>query len=112
MSRFLFVESRDPFEFADVVQTWNLALDLGREGHEVTFFLVQNAVLAARAGARTETLNAPMTIGAGAPRIYADELSLRERAIESGSLRPGVSAAPMETLVDLLLVPGTRAVWT
>ena len=110
MSKYLFIESRDPFEFADVVQTWNLALDLGREGHEVTCFLVQNAVLAARAGARTATLETPA--GERMPRVYADDLSLRERAIEAGALRPGVSAAPMETLVDLLLEAGTRAVWT
>src|SRR5262249_41393548 len=48
MAEFLLIESRDPFESNEVGYYCELARGLAHDGHAVTMFLVQNAVLAAR----------------------------------------------------------------
>ena len=48
MARYVLIESRDPFESRDVPYYYGLANDLAAQGQEVTLFLVQNGVLAAR----------------------------------------------------------------
>ena len=52
MPGYLLIESCDPFESEGAVRTYELAIQLRAAGHEVTLFLVQNAVLAVRASAR------------------------------------------------------------
>ena len=107
MSKYLFIESRDPFEFADAVQTWRLAVELGEAGHDVAYFLVQNGVLAARAGAKVETLT-----GTGKVKVYVDDVSLAERAMSGAKLKDGVTVAGSDELVDLTLEEGRRPIWT
>ena len=48
MNRYLFIESRDPFESRDTQFVEETATALKQRGHDVTVFLVQNGVLAAR----------------------------------------------------------------
>ena len=48
MARYLLIESRDPFEFADTNYMYDLAGDLSAKGNNVTLFLVQNGVFCAR----------------------------------------------------------------
>lgn len=107
MSKYLFIESRDPFEFADVGQTWNLALELAAAGHDVAYFLVQNGVLAARAGASTSNLT-----DTGKVAVYADDVSLGERAMSGAALKDGITVAGADVLVDLTLEEGRKPIWT
>jgi hypothetical protein len=107
MAKYLFIESRDPFESAD----WQGQIDLIRgvreRGHETLLFLVQNGVLAARQGARYgDKLTALAQVGV---QVLGDRFSLRERAIEQ--IQPGVQAAEIGALVGLLLEPETKAIW-
>jgi hypothetical protein len=56
MADYLLIESRDPFESNDVGYYCDLARGLVEAGNQVTLFLVQNAVLAARPLARSLAL--------------------------------------------------------
>ncbi|MFQ5749038.1 MAG: DsrE family protein [Planctomycetota bacterium] len=107
MSGYLLIESRDPFDSNDVTHCCGLASGLASEGHEVTLFFVQNGVLPARPGKRSEGLS--LTAGAGV-RILADEFSLRERGIRSDQLLDGVQAAPRDVVIDHLS-SGSKAIW-
>ena len=107
MSKYLFIESRDPFESSDVKQQWDLATALVRKGNDVTMFLVQNGVFAARREARGTTLDPTAKI-----TILADDLSLAERGIPEDALRDNVSASGVDALTDLIMEDGCQPVWT
>ena len=108
MNQYLFIEARDPFESRDTHFVEETSIALKRLGHEVTIFLVQNGVLAARPNLRTNFLSRLVVVGV---TLMADDFSLRERGILPGELTPGIQPAGIETLVDLLARPDTRAIW-
>jgi sulfur relay (sulfurtransferase) complex TusBCD TusD component (DsrE family) len=109
MANYLLVESRDPYQFTDAEAFYQIATDLAKAGNAVTVYLVQNGVLPARKGAK----NGQVAILAATPSItvLADDFSLRERAISASNLESGVSVSTVDDLVDLLVQPGTKAVW-
>jgi hypothetical protein len=107
-SRYVFIESRDPFESADTAFVADTAAALRQRGRPVTVFLVQNGVLATRAGARGSQV--PRLAEAGVT-VLADDFSLAERGIQPAELQAGVREAPIGALVDLVMQPGTKAVW-
>ena len=108
MSSYLFIESRDPFESRDVRFVEETAAALRERGHEVTVFLVQNGVLAARRGARDQYLARLAQAGV---RVLADDFSLSERGIAGDELRAGVAQSGVDALVEMLAREGTKAVW-
>jgi sulfur transfer complex TusBCD TusB component (DsrH family) len=105
---YVFIESRDPFDSPDTGFVADTAAALRQRGRPVTVFLVQNAVLATRAGARASQL--PRLAEAGVP-VLADDFSLRERGIERAEMSAGVREASIDTLVDLVMQPGTKTIW-
>lgn len=107
MGRYLLIESRDPFDGNDVANYYDLARELLREGNTVTLFLVQNGVLPARPGARSQALAETARSGV---KVLADEFSLRERGIPANGLVEGIVAAPLDVVVDEL-VAGVKAIW-
>lgn len=107
MAKYLLIESRDPFESNDVPYCYGLAADLARNGDQVTLFLVQNGVLPVRAGSQANGL--AEAAGAGV-EILADEFSLRERAIAANAMINGVTAAPLDVVIDQL-ADGRKAIW-
>lgn len=107
MSKYLFIESRDPYESAEVPAYYELAAGLAKEGATVTVFLVQNGVLGARKGEKGELL---AKLAAAGVEVLADDFSLRERAIPAGRLVAGVKPAPIDTVVDQL-EDGRKALW-
>ncbi|MGQ4808119.1 hypothetical protein NKDENANG_01486 [Candidatus Entotheonellaceae bacterium PAL068K] len=109
MASYLFIESRDPFESRDVEEGYRLVADLAGKGAPVTLFLVQNGVLAARQGARAGQF-ADLAAAPGVT-LLADSFALQERGIGPEGLRPGVQTAGIDTLVDLLLIDGQKAIW-
>jgi hypothetical protein len=107
MARFVFVESRDPYECADSARFLDLVAGVRRRSHEVTLFLVQNAVLAVREGAShaggySELAKAGVT-------VVADAFALRERAVDR--LVPGVEPSGIDYLVSLALTGQTKVIW-
>lgn len=107
-SHYLFIESRDPFESADTGFVADTAEALRARGRAVTVFMVQNAVLASRAGARGSQVGRFTRAGV---TVLADDFSLRERGIEAGEIAGGVRPATIDTLVDLVMRPGTKTMW-
>ena len=107
-AHYVFIESRDPFDSADTGFVGDTAAALRERGRPVTVFLVQNGVLAVRAGARGSSI--PRLAGAGVV-VLADDFSLRERGIERGAMSAGVREASIDTLVDLVMQPGAKTIW-
>ena len=105
MDNYLLIESRDPFESNDVEYYYELSKGLVEDGNEVTVFLVQNGVLAARPSAHSAALTALCQSGV---KVLADDFSLRERGISK--LAEGVLAAPIDIIVDHLAA-GHKTLW-
>ena len=108
MAKYLLIASRDPFADNDVGHYYDLASGLARDGNEVTLFLVQNGVLPARRGART---NADLAaVAAAGVTVLADDFSLRERAIVGERLADGITPAPLDTVIDQM-ADGAKTMW-
>ena len=108
MTNYLFIECRDPFESTDVKFVAETAAALKQRDSEVTVFLIQNGVLAARRNAVGSHL--PQLAKAGV-RLLADDFSLQERGIQSAELLPGIQQSNIDALVDILVREDTRAIW-
>jgi predicted peroxiredoxin len=107
MSRYLLIESRDRFDSNDTHFCVDLARQLAAADNEVTLFLVQNGVLPARAGARSDDL---ARLAGGGIRVLADSFSLRERGIDEKRLAAGIAAAPLDVVLDAL-AEGAKVIW-
>jgi intracellular sulfur oxidation DsrE/DsrF family protein len=107
MASYLFIESLDPFESNDVARFWELAAAVARDGSSATLLLVQNGVLAARAGASGVGL---MELAAQGVDVLADDFSLRERGIPSDRLVPGVKPTSLDVVIDHLAA-GSKVLW-
>jgi len=99
VNQYLMIQSKSPWESREVGHFYALARELRQSGGEVTFFLVQNGVMAARTGANDPGLD--QLLGAKV-KVLADDFSLRERAIDPESIKNGVSPSPIDQVVDLL----------
>jgi len=108
VTNYLFIESRDPFESSDTQFVAETAIDLRRRGNEVTVFLIQNGVLAARRNARGSHLAALAEAGV---TLLADDFSLLERGIEPAELVPGLQRSNIDALVDALVGEQTKVIW-
>ncbi len=107
MAKYLLIESRDPFDSADVQHNLQLAQDLAAHGNQVTLFLVQNGVLPSRPNQHSAQL---ATVAKAGVTILADDFSLRERGIDAQRLCNGVSAAALDTVVDAM-AEGCKTIW-
>ena len=107
MAKYLLIESRDPFENNIVARQYDLAVNLVKEGNDVTLFLVQNGVLPARRSDHSALLT---NAARGGVEVLADEFSLRERGIAAGKLAEGVRAAPLGVVIAQL-VEGRKVIW-
>ncbi|HZE69729.1 MAG TPA: DsrE family protein [Pyrinomonadaceae bacterium] len=105
MTRYLFIESRDPFESRDTFIE-DTATALKQRGHDVTVFLIQNGVLAARKNAQRlgRLSQAGIT-------LLVDDFSLCERGIQPAELTSGIQQATVDTLVEALVNENTKAIW-
>ena len=99
MAKYLLIESRDPFDSNSVARQYDLAVNLVREGNEVTLFLVQNGVLPAR---RSESAALLTNAARAGVEVLADDFSLRERGITTDRLAEGVRAAPLDVVIEHL----------
>jgi predicted peroxiredoxin len=107
MTEYLLISSRDPSEAGDAPYFYGLASDLAENGHSVTLFLVQNAVLPARYGAKADGIEEAIRRGV---TVLADEFALRERGIPVDRLISGVRPAPLDVVIDRM-VEGCKAIW-
>jgi sulfur relay (sulfurtransferase) complex TusBCD TusD component (DsrE family) len=105
MPAYVIVESQDPFESKCFSQRCELALTLLGEGSEVTLFLVENAVMGARVGAKGSGLQRLAKAGV---RVLADDFALRERGISQ--LATDVVPAGLDALIGELAC-GAKTLW-
>ena len=106
MTKYLFIESRDPFDSRDTEFLEEAAIAVKERGHDVTVFLVQNGVLAARNNARC--LKRLMEAGV---TLLADDLSLRERGIKTDELATTIRPSGIDSLIDAIVQENTKAIW-
>ena len=107
MAKYLLIESRDPFDSLDSQYFSELVEGVSNRGNEATLFLVQNGVLPLRSGSKHSGLIAKLL--KNKVKVLADDFSLRERAIKK--TLDGIEVADIGRVVDLLLEPGTKAIW-
>ena|SRR5437016_3391105 len=108
MNRYLFIESRDPFESRDTQFVEETAKALNQRGHEVTVFLVQNGVFAARKNGRDNYLDRLASAGV---TLLADDFSLQERGIQTAQLTAGIQQSNIEALVEMLVQENAKPIW-
>lgn len=102
---YLFIESRSELESPDVLSMLGLAGGLREAGHEVSLFLVQNAVtMAGRIGALVELARAGVT-------VWADDHSLAARGLQAPPAGAGVRLGGVSDVVRILTTPGVVPVW-
>jgi sulfur relay (sulfurtransferase) complex TusBCD TusD component (DsrE family) len=106
MTKYVLIESRDPFESRDTEFVEQTALAIKERGHLVTVFLVQNGVFAGRNNERGVGLLAQAGV-----TLLADEFSLRERGITTDELAQGIQASGIDWLVDAITQANTKAIW-
>jgi len=115
MADYILIESRDPFESAEVGGFLDLADGLAKEGGAVTLFLVQNAVMAARHGAHVNFpdnshVRSLAALAANGVKVLADSFSLQERGISPNRLIAGITVAPLSAVIDHMAA-GRKALW-
>lgn len=107
MAKYLLIESRDPFDSSDSQYFSEIVDGIASRGNEVVLFLIQNGVLPARKGSKySETISKLLN---NKVKVLADGYSVRERAVTK--LVDGVEVAEIDRFTDLLLEPGTKAIW-
>lgn len=107
MAKYLVIESRDPFDSSDSNYFSELVQGIAGRGNQTTVLLIQNGVLPARQGSKYNDRIANLV--RDNVQVLADGFSLKERAIRN--VIDGVKVSDIERIVDLLLEPGTKAIW-
>lgn len=101
---YLFIESRSDLESPDVLTMLTLVGGLRDAGHDVSLFLVQNAVtMAGRIGALLELARAGVT-------VWADDHSLATRGLQAPPC-DGIRLGGVSDVVRILTTPGVVPVW-
>ena len=108
MAKYIFIESRDPFDSCDTRFVEETATALKERGQEVTVFFVQNGVFASRKNARSSYVAELAQAGV---TLLVDDFSLSERGIQPAELHDAVRATGIENLVDVLVQENTKAIW-
>ena len=108
MAKYLLIETKSPLEGG------GYAFDLGTQlrdlRHDVTIYLLQDAVFAARNnfGAGTSLLQAAEKSGL---TVLADSVSLRQRGVVGDRVAKRVRTSDMDELVDLLMERSDKVIW-
>ena len=109
MSRYLLIESRDPFENRESENFLALVGTLAESGDPVILFLIQNGVLALRKGSLfTGKIKDLLKQNV---QIRADSFSLDERAIQERERLDQVVLSNLDEILDILMEPGTKTIW-
>ena len=108
MSKYLFIETRDPFESTDCVQGFELINELKGKGHDVSLYLIQNGVFTSRSGVKVPGFSNILSSGV---KVLVDDCSLEERGILSDQIAAGISISGADELVDLIMEENCKAIW-
>jgi sulfur transfer complex TusBCD TusB component (DsrH family) len=107
MKHYLIVDSRDLTEYVNGSYLPLVVKELREKGHEVTVFLIENGVIAAREGSKMgQVLDALSRNGA---RILAEDVSCLARGVNR--LSPGISLANLDLLADSIAGGFDNILW-
>lgn len=107
MAHYVIIESRDLQEYTSGRYILGLADGLRKKGNNVTLFLIENGVMAARKGAKIgDTLNELSRQGA---TVLAEDIALQSRGVTQ--LVDGVSMSNMDHLADLIASGSDKVIW-
>jgi len=108
MGQYLLIESKSPMDGGGY--SFEVGAQLRALQHDVTIYLVQDGVFAARK--RFEAAER-LLANARANRltVLADEISLRQRGLNGERVAEPVRASNMDELVDLLMERSDKAIW-
>lgn len=107
MKRYLIIGSRDLTEYVNGKYLTLMAETLREKGDEVTLFLIENGVVAARGGSKAgKVLNSLSDLGA---RVLAEDVSCRARGITC--LASGISLSSLDVLADSISEGFDNIVW-
>jgi sulfur relay protein TusB/DsrH len=108
MSRYLLIETKSPLNGG--YYGFQLGQQLRDLQHDVTIYLLQDAVLTAR-----RTLEAGHELIQQAARrglrVLVDAVSARQRGLVGDRVASGVSVSDMDELVDTLMERADKAIW-
>ncbi len=108
MAKYLLIETKGPLEGGQ--HAFELGGQLHELKHDVTVYLLQDAVFAARKGFRDgERLLADAR--KHGLTVLADEISLRQRGVIRDRVSDQVNVSTMDELVDLLMERSDKAIW-
>lgn len=107
MARYLIVESRDPREYRGSAYILTLAGKLKDMGHDVTVYLIENGVLAAKNGSKAG--KALFDLSTRGVKLLAEDVSLKARGI--GQIVQGVTTSTIDQLADLLVDGCDKVIW-
>lgn len=107
MSRYLFIQSQDPFTEVRTAAQFELARQLAAAGHAVRLLLVQNGVVAARQGAQCAGFDLLPEQGI---TVLADHFALRQREIAPGQLKSAIAVSDVDVVIDAMLA-GDKVIW-
>jgi hypothetical protein len=107
LSKYLLIESRDPWGSGESRYFYDLAVELAARGHGVVLFLVQDGVLSVRKGSSSTLVQKAIDARV---RVLLDDFSLRERGIDDGERTSGTAVSNVGALVDLL-AEGRKTMW-
>ncbi len=105
MAKYFLIESRSPFDSAEVNNNYQLASDLASKGNEVSLFLVENGVFAARSTAEINDFSKLANVN-----LFADDFSLRERGISPNELKSTIKVADIGIIVEAM-AQGNKTMW-
>jgi sulfur relay protein TusB/DsrH len=108
MAKYVLVETKNPIDGG----RW--AFELGQQlrdlQHDVTIYLLQDGVFAARRNFKTgEALVADAS--RRGVRLMADEVSLRQRGVVGDRVAKDVEVREISDLVDLMMERSDKAIW-
>jgi sulfur relay protein TusB/DsrH len=107
MARYLIVDSRDLTEYTSGKYIQKVAGKLKEDGNEVTLFLIENGVIAARKGGEIgKNLTDLSKRGA---TILADDVSCKARGV--AQLADGITQANVDQLADLITEGSDKVIW-
>ena len=107
MARYLIVDSRDLTEYTSGKYIQKVAGKLKQDGNDVTLFLIENGVIAARRGG--DVAKNLTDLSKQGTKIMADDISCKARGV--AQLAEGITQASIDQLADLITEGSDKVIW-
>lgn len=108
MAKYLLIETKSPLEGGEYA--FELGSQLRDLDHDVTIYLLQDAVFAARSSFKTGRELIEQAERSGL-RVLADGISARQRGLVGDRVARGVGVSDMGEMVGLLMEQADKAIW-